>query len=215
MNEHASSQSATTPRRSNANQLEALGVAAIVAVAAALARTTMSRTTRRVKFARPSSHEQRDALKAYLIDHLTGSDAAYRVVGRLRHSEAGTPAGALFADLYNEFKMERSIVELTIKELGGWTTSPRRMVGKAAGSALEAVAGGVAGDLALFRTLETLAIGVQGKRLLWRALERRNLDYPSTQKLCDLEALALDQWTRIENTRLSLIPKTFGTQEPR
>lgn len=187
------------------------GIAAMAGLAAMVAATTMARRARPRRVVAKTTHARRQALVSYLVDHLTGSDAAYRVVGRLRESEAGTPAGNLCADLYEEFTMERAIVGSTVHELGGRTTSPKRVAGNVAGGALQAVAGGAMGDLALFRTLEALAVGVQGKRLLWRALD--SLSLPSSPRLRsfqDLEALAVDQWTRIERMRLSLACDTIG-----
>ena len=183
-----------------------------VAAAAGLATLAVGAIVQRKspkKRAERAAQVRSKALQAYRLDHLAGSDAAYRVVGRLQDSEAGTPLGDLCADLYTEFTIERSIVNDVLLATGGSPTSLKRMGAKAAGHAAATLAGGAEGDLALFRTLETLAIGVQGKRLLWRALHESRIDPISVKSFHDLEALALDQWTRIESMRLGLVSRTL------
>jgi hypothetical protein len=78
---------------------------------------------------------------------------------------------------------------------------------------LERLAGGRAGDLSLFRTLEALAIGVQGKRCMWRALQSlRPAPHPrGTRSLADLEAAAVRQWEVIERRRIGMASQTFAT----
>jgi hypothetical protein len=72
-------------------------------------------------------------------------------------------------------------------------------------------AGGDAGDMALFRTLEALAIGVQGKRLMWRALHALgpDLKMPGRHSPAGLEATAVRQWEAIEERRQALVARTF------
>jgi hypothetical protein len=182
-----------------------LAYAAVAGVGAALVVRTLTRRAAPPRRARAGSFE------AYLLDHLTGSDAAISVVERLRRSHAGTRDGALFSDLHDQFREERAVVSALLERLGGSTISIKRVSGRVFGGLLEQIAGGGEGDLALFRTLEALAVGVQGKRLLWRALHALTppLDPPPGRTFRDLEALALDQWHRIEERRLSLAPRTF------
>jgi len=153
-----------------------------------------------------------DALSTYLLDHLTGSDPAFAVVDRLLHSHAGSAEGRLFQALYESFEEERELVRTLIAALGGTTVSVKRAMSQATGAVAMLAAGGKRGDLSLFRTLESLSIGVQGKRLLWRALNNHS---PSLEPLigrtfADLELRAIDQWQRIEERRLALVPATFS-----
>src|SRR5688572_10884150 len=122
---------------SGAGELKALGLATVAGVAAVAVGAAL--ITRHAGRSRPAggAHFAREALKTYLIDHLTGTDTAFRVVDHLRNSEAGTPAGELFSDLYEEFRMERSIVEAAVSDLGGWNVSPKRLIGKALGGSLQ------------------------------------------------------------------------------
>lgn len=151
-------------------------------------------------------------LHAYLRDHLSGADAAITVVERMMESHRGTSDEELFAALHREFSEERSVVTALLESLGGSPWSLKRLIGQATGGVLQAVAGGEPGQLALFRTLESLAIGVQGKRLLWRAAQTiaPPLRAPGSRSFKDFEALALDQWERIDERRRSLALVTFG-----
>ena len=105
----------------------------------------------------------------YLHEHLTGADAAIRVVERLRRTQ--TDERPLFDWLYNEFEADHQVVQAILRMLGASSGSPKRLLGQASGAVLKRMAGGAAGDLSLFRTLEALALGVQGKRCMWRALQ--------------------------------------------
>ena len=153
------------------------------------------------------------ALIAYLREHLTGSDAAIQVVGRLRLTHAGTQEGRLFASLFDEFREEREIVRALLAQTGASPLSVKRLAGQASGAALSLGAGGERGDLSLFRTLEGLAVGVQGKRCLWRALQSLLGDQPipSARSLAGLETMALRQWEAIEERRRALVLATFAT----
>jgi hypothetical protein len=157
--------------------------------------------------------EKATDLHAYLLDHLSGSDAAITVVKRLRDTHAATQHGPLFAALDDELSEERVILSGILEALGGSasTVSLKRSVGRMAGAMLQFAAGGDDGDLALFRTLESLAIGVQGKRLLWRALDTLSADLPLAhdRPFLELEAQALDQWRRIEEQRAEIARQTF------
>lgn len=155
-----------------------------------------------------------EAFRAYLADHLTGSDAAFVVVDRLRQSQSEAAEATLFAELYDEFNEEREIVRALLRSLGDSPFKLKRLVGQAAGAVLQAAAGGKPGDLALFRTLESLAIGVQGKRCLWRVAQslEPELKAPTAKTFGALEQQALDQWHRIDHCRLALASRTFAAR---
>ena len=153
----------------------------------------------------------RQALIAYLRDHLAGADLAIRVVRRLGSTHERTEDGRLFRRLSQEFAQDRSFVRTLLTELGASERSLKRVAGFASGTVLSVTAGGGPGDLSLLRTLEALAIGVQGKRCLWRALQ--NLRVPSTgngMNFVELEARAVRQWEAIEERRRALVGLTFS-----
>jgi hypothetical protein len=165
--------------------------------------------------ARPGRGNKRAALVAYLREHLTGSDAAIRIVGHLRLVHAGTQEGRLFASLYDEFREEREVVRALLAQAGAAPMSVKQLAGVTGGNVLAAAAGGERGDLSLFRTLEALAVGVQGKRCMWRALQSLLGDQPipSVRSLDGLEAMAVRQWDAIEERRLGLVLATFPALE--
>ena len=155
---------------------------------------------------------KRQALIAYLRDHLSGSDAAIQVVHRLSSTHQGTEDGALFHRLSEEFEEDRSVVRLVLTRLGASGRSMKRAAGYASGALLRVTAGGEPGDLSLLRTLEALAIGVQGKRCLWRALQNPRTVPPTVDGLnfVELEAKAVRQWEAIEERRRVLVDRTFA-----
>ena len=185
----------------------ALGMTLVVGLTVAVG--TIGR--RRGLRGRPHEDERHTALVTYLDEHLTGADAAIRVVERLCRTQ--TDERALFDWLYNELKADHQVVQALLTMLGASSGSPKRLLGQASGSVLKRVAGGSAGDLSLFRTLEALAIGVQGKRCMWRALQavRPALHLPGTRSLSDLDAAAGRQWEAIERRRTLLVTRTFAT----
>jgi hypothetical protein len=163
------------------------------------------------------STRKRQALIAYLRDHLGGSDVAIRVVHRLCSTYAGTEDGMLFGRLSKELAEDRSVVKALLQRLGASGRSMKRVAGHASGAVLSVAAGGEPGDLSLLRTLEALSIGVQGKRCLWRALQNLR-PAPSTvdgMDFVELEAKAVRQWEAIEERRRGLVDRTFSAAEPR
>jgi hypothetical protein len=203
MIDHASDPvSRLKPRDSSLAPLAMLGALAVtVGLTAYLAWPTR----------RSASARQRQALIAYLRDHLTGSDVALRVVHRLGAKHQGTEDGTLFRRLYKAFEEDRAVVRTLLTQLGASGRSIKRAAGYASGTVLSVTAGGEPGDLSLLRTLEALAIGVQGKRCMWRALQNLRT-VPSTvqgMNFVELEAKAVHQWEAIEERRRALVERTF------
>ena len=164
-----------------------------------------------------TSLRKRQALIAYLRDHLTGSDVALRVVHRLGSTHQGTEDGALFRRLSTEFEEDRAVVRTLLTQLGASGRSIKRAAGYASGTVLNVTAGGDPGDLSLLRTFEALAIGVQGKRCMWRALQNLRT-VPSTVQGMDfveLEAKAVHQWEAIEERRCAFVERTFSAAASR
>ena len=163
-----------------------------------------------------TSTRKRQALIAYLRDHLSGSDMAIRVVHRLGSTHEGTQDRKLFRRLSKEFEEDRSVVRSLLAQLGASGRSMKRAAGYASGAVLSVTAGGAPGDLSLLRTLEALAIGVQGKRCLWRALQNLRTMRPTAQGMnfVELEAKAVRQWEAIEERRRVLVERTFAPMDP-
>ena len=168
--------------------------------------------------ARPSStstRRRRQALIAYLRDHLSGSDVATRVVHRLASAHRSTEEWPLFRRLSHELEAERSVVRSLLTRLGASERSMKRAASYASAAVLSVTSGGEPGDLSLLRTLEALAVGVQGKRCLWRTLQSLpTMPSPAgALSFADLEDMAVRQWEAIEECRRGLVARTFSTAE--
>jgi hypothetical protein len=164
-----------------------------------------------------TSTRRRQALIAYLRDHLSGSDVAIRVVHRLVSTHRSADDRTLFRRLAKEFEEDRSVVRALLTQLGTSGRSIKRAAGFASGTVLSVTAGGEPGDLSLLRTLEALSIGVQGKRCMWRALQNLR-PVPSPVRgmgFVELEAKAVRQWEAIEERRRDLVAQTFSATEAR
>ena len=136
-----------TPRDSSLAPLAVMGAVVTAGLTAYLAWPAQrsSRSTRK-----------REALIAYLRDHLSGSDVAIRVVRRLASTHKGTEDGPLFRRLSQELEEDRLLVRSLLMQLGASERSIKRAAAGASGAVLSAAAGGKAGDLSLLRTLEAL-----------------------------------------------------------
>ena len=187
----------------------ALGLTMVVAAAVAMA--TLARRRPAQGWRAEARH---DALAAYLHDHLGGADVAIQIVERLRRTSTSADERTLFEWLFREFEQDREVVRSLVTTLRTSPRSAKRLAGHASGALLKFLAGGVRGELALFRTLEALAIGVQGKRCMWRALQSLNpsLAVPGARTLPALESAALRQWEAIEARRRLLVPQTFSVK---
>jgi hypothetical protein len=185
-----------------------LGTAFATAFVAALV------SIQRARSSSDTPSRERAAWRAYLIDHLSGSDTATAVVSKVAGSHAGTPEGDVCAWLLPQLHAEREIVRSLVAGTGaGSPSSSKRIAGYASGAAAQALAGGQPGEIALFRTFESLAIGVQGKRLLWRAARERVArdDHDARTRFDRLEQAAVEQWDRLDAVRRRLVPATFGS----
>ena len=191
-------------------ELIAIGVVGAVALILT-AKAIPARRSPRDLAQRVDGIDRRRSLAVYLREHLTGSDAATRVVARLRRTHEGTREGALFRRLYEEFQDEREIVRGLLTERGFSPRSVKRLAGQLGGLLFKHVGDGPRGDPALFRTLEALAVGVQGKRSLWRTLQTlgHGLSTFEPQRFTRLEAQAVAQWEAIEECRRLLAPLTL------
>jgi hypothetical protein len=159
-----------------------------------------------------TSHDKRQALAAYLREHLSGADAAIHLVAHLESAYDGRRDGAIFSSLHQQFLEDRAVVTTLLQELGMSPLSIKRLAGRVTGNVATWVTNGTRGDLSLFRAIEALSIGVQGKRCLWRALQAMDppLRAPSRRSFADLESRALDQWESLERFRESLAVETFS-----
>lgn len=156
-----------------------------------------------------------DLLRIYLNDHLAGSVVA---VEQIEHGLAHNPEGELgdFLDwLLGEIKEDQAVLKDVLARVDG-TEDP---VKKVAAWVLEKAhrakpSGEIAGysDLNRLEELEGLAIGVAGKLALWRTLEAvsepdvrlRDIDFRA------LAERALRQRDEIERHRIDAARRAFA-----
>lgn len=186
----------------------ALGMTVLAGAGLALAKLSRSRRT-----ISPEG-QRREALVAYLHDHLGGAEAAIQVVDQLRRTSVTAHERQFFGWLHHELARDRDVAASVLEALGASLRSTKRLTGEASGSILKFLAGGRPGELALFRTFEALAIAVQGKRCLWRALQALppGLVVPGAPSWPALESAARQQWEAIEARRQALVPQTFAAR---
>ena len=159
---------------------------------------------------------RRQALIAYLRDHLSGSDVALRVVHRLDSTHQGTEDGPLFRRLSKELEEDRAVVRTLLAQLGASGRSIKRAAGYASGTVLSVTAGGEPGDLSLLRTLEAWLSGFTASDACG---EHCRASGPSRRvqgtKFMELEAKAVHQWEAIEERRRALVERTFSAAASR
>ena len=114
-------------------------VGAGLVLGAAVAARTLRRPQPR---GREDARARTNALATYLREHLSGADAAIRVVERLRQTHAGTAEGRLFAALFVEFQHDRDMVRAMIEDVGASSWSAKRLVAGAGGVLVAPIAGG-------------------------------------------------------------------------
>ena len=179
-------------------------------VAAVAAGTALAAVVLRFRRRPNPAGDKRDALVAYLREHLSGADATIQVVRRLASTSEGQSDRQLFRDLLREFEQDHETVCCLLRRLRVTARSAKRAAGSASGRLVRLAAGGEPGDLSLLRTLEGLAIGIQGKRCLWRALQELAREVSrGGETFVALEARAVRQWERVDRRRRALAAMTF------
>lgn len=147
----------------------------------------------------------KEALGAYLNDHLAGSVLAVEMMERTIEEDRGTPFRAFLSDLAREIKEDQDVLRGVLEKLEVGESPMRK-----AGAWLAEKVGRLKmsdtreGALGRLEMLETLALGIQGKLKLWLVLERlapgrlelAGVDYRK------LQARAREQHDRVEALRL-------------
>jgi hypothetical protein len=148
----------------------------------------------------------KEHLAIYLNDHLAGSIVAAELLERLEslRKELAEP----FADLRADIEADRRELESLIDRVGVTESTPRRLTGwlaeKATQLKLWADDDPGQGPLRVFEALELVALGIDGKLALWRALSAVAEAAPALGGM-DYERLAqraIEQRQRVERFRL-------------
>ncbi len=146
-----------------------------------------------------------DPLATYLEDHLAGATYAIDLLGALRDRHAGESLGQFSAAMLVEVEADTAILKDLAERIGSTHSGLKAASGWIAEkvSRLKLKHDGAHG-LGTFQALEFLAVGIQGKLALWRALSEVSPGDPRLQHL-DLDHLAERaeiQHSRMEERRL-------------
>jgi hypothetical protein len=152
-----------------------------------------------------------DALATYLRDHLAGATSAIEVVEMLRDQQAGTPLGDFAVRLLEEITADRAVLEELAQRVAAGS-HPLKEAGAWMGAKVARIKlGHLGGELGTYEALEFLALGIQGKLALWRALQRIAPVDERVRSL-DLERLvgrAQAQYAEVEERRLAHADAAF------
>jgi hypothetical protein len=148
-----------------------------------------------------------DPLQKYIRDHLAGAAAAIDLLEHLQNEHPGEPVGDLASRLLSEILEDRATLEALEAKVDG-EPSPLHEAVAWAGAKVSRVKLGrsAAGDFGDFQALEVLALGIQGKLALWRALSTFAEHDQRLQSLdfAGLESRAEAQYQMVEAQRLAL-----------
>jgi hypothetical protein len=153
-------------------------------------------------------------LQIYLNDHLAGSTAGLELARRLVHENRGTPYEERLARLAGEIEEDGATLQTLMARLG----TPVRSWKVAAAWAGEKVSrlklnGSIVGYSPLSRLveLEALAAGIQGKAALWRTLLRlEEIPQLDATKLESLIGRARSQLRRVEGLHAEAAAVAFS-----
>jgi hypothetical protein len=148
-----------------------------------------------------------DPLATYLQDHLAGGASAIELLEMLRDQHTGESVGDLAAQLLAEVEADRGVLDGLARRVAEGSSLLKDVTGWLGAKISQLKLGRqTAGTLGTFQALEILALGVLGKLALWRALMEVA---PSDARLSgvDFQALAERaeaQHARVESQRLAL-----------
>jgi hypothetical protein len=151
-----------------------------------------------------------DTLASYLTDHLAGSNFAVELLQFLRDQHAGEPLGASAADLLSEIEDDRKVLQTLIQKTGSRMPALKEAAAWLGEKISEFKM--ARGALGTFEALEALALGIQGKLALWRALATVAATDPRLDGVDfdQLIARAQDQHARAEALRLQKAPHALA-----
>jgi hypothetical protein len=156
-------------------------------------------------------------LATYLHDHLAGAVVAINVLEALRNQHDGEPLGQFAAGLLVEVEADRAVLQRVAERVGARSSGLKEATAwlgeKVSRLKLRRRA---ARGLGTFEALESLALGILGKLALWRALavvaaadaRLRGVDFDH------LAARAQAQYAQVEERRLEAARTALrGAQE--
>ena len=153
-----------------------------------------------------------DSLVTYLHDHLAGAAFAIDLLESLRDHYAGQPLGELASSVLLEVKQDREVLQGFANRIGKGSSGVKEAAGWVAEKVMRMkLTHSDAMGLGTFQALETLALGILGKLALWEALKviAESDDRLSGIDLEHLSARALEQHAQVEASRLLVARSAF------
>jgi hypothetical protein len=147
------------------------------------------------------------ALRIYLNDHLAGSVAALELSDHLADLHSDPARKQFFVGLRAEIVEDQKVLQRVLDQVGGEESPVRKAAAwltEKLGRAKLKLDDPGDGQLRVLEALETLALGIQGKLALWRVLEAVANRIPQLQ-IVDFDRLkqrAVQQHQRVEDQRL-------------
>ena len=156
-----------------------------------------------------------NSLVTYLHDHLAGARFAINLLESLRSEEQNLDVRRLADELVREIEEDRQILQHLADKIGKPQNTLKEGAAWLAQKASLLKLGGEGPSLSTFESLETLSLGILGKMALWRALRVLQPTEPvlfetNFEQLC---ATAENQYSRVENLRIKLVPTALTSDE--
>jgi hypothetical protein len=156
-----------------------------------------------------------DALTRYLQDHLAGSVAALQLMEALADHARGLPLAQKIRGLHDEVAEEQETLKAILARLEGEESSLKQAAAwltEKVHRARLTLAERTHPALARLEALESLALGLQGKLALYRALEDAAPHEPRLggYPFAALQARTLIQHAMVEHERMAAARAAFG-----
>lgn len=157
----------------------------------------------------------RAALRIYLNDHLAGATLGCDHARHLEQRYEGHPFGTSMARTADQIVEDRDTLQALIERLDVGRNPAKEAsawMAEKVGQAKFSVAGPGEDELGTFQALETMALGVAGKLALLHALETIEDAWPevATLDLAGLIGRAEQQWAALETERVNLAARTLS-----
>jgi hypothetical protein len=156
----------------------------------------------------------RSSLATYLNDHLAGSVAALELLDLLVSIRPEAERES-YRRLRNDIEEDQRLLQQIIQRLGSKESRVRKAAAwltQKLGRAKFQLDDPGDGELQAVEALEALALGIQGKLALWRALEAVAASIAAVEALdfTRLQQRAVDQFNRVDQLRLQAARAAFG-----
>jgi len=153
-------------------------------------------------------------LANYMKDHFAGSVAAMELLNHLISSHRGKTHEQFFVRLRQEVGEDQEVLRGLLHDLdagGGALRNTTAFLGEKFARIKLLLEDPAGGQLARLEKLEALALGIEGKRALWRTLLAIAEEIPALRKvdLARLDQRADDQHKRVEARRIEAAREAF------